>query len=650
MSAAEYDRLGFMCGLEVHQQLATRSKLFCRCPGGIRSKQVDAEVLRHMRPTLSELGEYDGTALMEFKTKKEIVYQLARCSVCTYELDDTPPFEIDQESIDISIEVAKLLNLNLVSELHVMRKQYLDGSIPTGFQRTAMVGLTGSIPFRESELGPERQLRVRQLSLEEDSCREVSDVGHRVVFRTDRLGMPLIESVTEPDLLTPDDVMAGADLLARVVRATGRVRRGAGAARQDVNVSIAGGRRVEIKGVSSHRLLPKLVHIEAFRQLNLLRVRAELHKRGVTSETFGAPDSGLPWEESPLVIDARATLKKAEFVPIRDAFDNDEMICAVRLPGFRGLLAHRTQPGVTFARELSDRVRVIACLTGRPFMIHSDVRDYGLAGPLWSHLRVACKAESGDAVVVLWGDEEDVATAAWEVLARAQEALVGVPAETRQAFADGTTGFERILPGADRMYPDTDTPPVLILDAWVDRAEERLPSRPWDREDQYRRLGLSDDAARRLETAPWAALFDELDPAKGVPARRLAAGLEKRLPEQWRQEFERVVPSAERLAPLVAALEEGGAFLEVFETMLTKLLRQPECSAEQLIAEIDASDPEASLRGLITDTVARQVEVKSDDRGAMLRWAMGRVMPPLRGRVDPGSVRNRLVEELGTAS
>lgn len=649
MSAAEYDQLGFMCGLEVHQQLATQSKLFCRCPAGIRSKQVDAEVLRHMRPTLSELGEYDGTALMEFKTKKEIVYQLERCSVCTYELDDTPPFEIDQESIGISIEVAKLLNLNLVSELHVMRKQYLDGSIPTGFQRTAMVGLSGSIPFRESELGSDRQLRVRQLSLEEDSCREVSDVGHRVVFRTDRLGMPLIESVTEPDLLTPDDVKAGADLLARVVRATGRVRRGAGAARQDVNVSIAGGRRVEIKGVSSHRLLPKLVHIEAFRQLNLLRVRAELQSRGVTPETYDAPDADLPWEESPLIIDARAALKKVEFVPIRDALDNDEMVCAVRLPGFRGLLAHRTQPGVTFAREVADRARVIACLTGRPFMIHSDVHDYGLTEPLWSHLRIACKAESSDAVVVLWGNEQDVATAACEVLARAQEALVGVPAETRQAFANGTTGFERILPGADRMYPDTDTPPVPILDAWVADAEKRMPVRPWDREDHYRRLGLSDNAARRLAAAPWAALFDELAPAKGVPARRLAAGLEKRLPEQWRLELERVLPSAERLAPLVVALEAGGAFLEVFETMLTRLLRQPECSAEQLIAEIDASDPEASLQGLIAETVAKRIEVKSDDRGAMLRWAMGRVMPPLRGRVDARSVRNRLVEELGAA-
>ncbi|MDH3456417.1 MAG: hypothetical protein OER90_06205, partial [Gemmatimonadota bacterium] len=161
MKTGDYSALGFMSGLEVHQQLHTRSKLFCRCPAGKRVTRVDAEILRHMRPTLSELGEYDGTALMEFKTKKEIVYLLERGSVCTYEMDDTPPFAIDDEAVNIALELAHLLNLNLVSELHVMRKQYLDGSIPTGFQRTTMVGLTGTIPFRVPELGVDRELRIR---------------------------------------------------------------------------------------------------------------------------------------------------------------------------------------------------------------------------------------------------------------------------------------------------------------------------------------------------------------------------------------------------------------------------------------------------------------------------------------------------------
>ena len=102
-------------GLEVHAQLLTRTKMFCRCPAGRYSTEYDAEVLRHMRPTLSELGEYDGTALMEFKTKKNVVYLLHKSNVCTYEMDDTPPFMIDETALDIALEVALLLNLNLYS-------------------------------------------------------------------------------------------------------------------------------------------------------------------------------------------------------------------------------------------------------------------------------------------------------------------------------------------------------------------------------------------------------------------------------------------------------------------------------------------------------------------------------------------------------
>jgi glutamyl-tRNA(Gln) amidotransferase subunit E len=467
MTSGDYEALGFMSGLEVHQQLRTRSKLFCRCPAGRRVTRVDAEVLRHMRPTLSELGEYDGTALMEFKTKKEIVYLLERGSVCTYEMDDTPPFPMDQEAVRIAIEMAELCNLNLVSELHVMRKQYLDGSIPTGFQRTAMVGLTGSIPFRVPELGVNRELRIRQLSLEEDSCREVSDVGHRITFRTDRLGMPLTEVVTEPELTTPRELQAAARLVTEVARATEKVFRGPGAGRQDVNVSVAGGRRVEIKGVHHHRGLPLLVHTEAFRQLNLLRVKVELERRGVGADALEIPPEGKPWDVSGLVVDARSVLRHSQYHPVRQAIQGGEMAVAVRLRGFAGLLAHPTQLGVTFAREIADRVRVIACPVRQPFMTHSDLGVESLEGSRWNQLGKALGSDLGDAIIVVWAPEADAATAAREILIRAREALAGIPAETRQAFPDGTTGFERILPGADRMYPDTDTPPLPISDTTI---------------------------------------------------------------------------------------------------------------------------------------------------------------------------------------
>ena len=271
----DYKKVGLRVGLEVHQQLDTKRKLFCSCPAGVYTSSHDGAVLRHMRPTLSELGEYDGTALMEFKTKKNVVYLLHKSNVCTYEMDDTPPFPINQEALDISIEQCLMLGCDIVDEVHIARKQYLDGSIPTGFQRTAIVGVEGSIPFRG------RRISITQVSVEEDSCREVSDRGHLIVWRTDRLGMPLIETVTGPDLRTPEEVEEAILCIGRVCRSTGHVRVGMGASRQDVNVSVAGGRRVEIKGVPKAGLAPALVHGEAVRQVNLLKLRDELRGQGL---------------------------------------------------------------------------------------------------------------------------------------------------------------------------------------------------------------------------------------------------------------------------------------------------------------------------------------------------------------------------------
>jgi glutamyl-tRNA(Gln) amidotransferase subunit E len=649
LSAEDYAILGFMAGLEVHQQLRTRSKLFCRCPAGRYVDGCDAEVLRHMRPTLSELGEYDGTALMEFKTKKEIVYLLERGSVCTYEIDDTPPFPMDHEAVSIALEVAMLLDLHLVSELHVMRKQYLDGSIPTGFQRTAMVGLTGEIPFLVPELGIDRSLRIRQLSLEEDSCREVSDVGHRITFRTDRLGMPLTETVTEPDLLTPLELQACARLVARIAQVTGKVRRGPGAARQDVNVSVAGGRRVEIKGVPYHRGLPRLVHIEAFRQLNLLRIKAELENRAIGADVVRLRDGGIPWEVSALVADVTGELGGSSHLPLREAIERGETAVAVRLGGFSGLLSHRTQPQRTFAGELAERIRVIACPEHRPFMAHSDQDPSPLTDYEWRDVRRAVTASAADSVVLVWMPRDDAATAAREILLRASEALVGIPAETRQALPDGTTGFERILPGPDRMYPDTDTPPLPVSDRAVAAVRARLPEPPWTREQRYQELGLETRAARRLASSPWAGAFDAVAPEVPAVARRVASALEKRVPFLERRGHTELAP--ERVAPLVRALEAGTIRPEATERALDDLVRHPDREPDVLLERYRVREDAAErCERRVAEVVAQASALNGADPEGVLRWAMGRVMPAFLGQLDPRYIRERLTTALSAPS
>ena len=321
-----YDKIGFKSGLEVHQQLLTEEKLFCHCPAGIynRSEDFDAEVVRHMRPTLSELGEYDGTALMEFKTKKEIIYRLKNETTCTYEVDDTPPFPINREALAIALEISLLSILNIVGELHITRKQYLDGRIPTGFQRTAILGVEGEISLKN------KKIRLIQLSLEEDSCREISDVGHIRTFKTDRLGIPLIETVTYPDCINPDEVREACDYIRFLNRSTGKVRTGSGSGRQDVNVSCKGGTRVEIKGVSHTKWIPELTHNECFRQWSLLKIRDILRKR------INDPSG---WKIIYRYLNNQNTNSfRFTYEPIKNARKLSNPIIAVNLPGFRGVL------------------------------------------------------------------------------------------------------------------------------------------------------------------------------------------------------------------------------------------------------------------------------------------------------------------------
>ncbi|MCF8230142.1 MAG: Glu-tRNA(Gln) amidotransferase subunit GatE [Bacteroidales bacterium] len=465
----DYDRIGFKSGLEVHQQLDTTEKLFCHCPAGIynHSDDYDAELIRHMRPTLSELGEYDGTALMEFKTRKEIIYRIKNETACTYEVDDTPPFPLNKEALEISIEISLLSKLNIVGEVHVTRKQYLDGSIPTGFQRTGIIGVEGELQLKN------KKIRLIQLSLEEDSCREISDVGHVRVYKTDRLGMPLIETVTYPDCVNPDEVKEACDYIRFLNRSTGKVRTGMGAGRQDVNVSCEGGSRVEIKGVAHTKWIPELTHVEAFRQYALLNIRKKLKEKIADPSAWKMHSEALKYHSY-----------NFDYQPIKDAIKRGERIYAANLPGFKGILSHFTQPGKSFANEISDRLKVIACIE-KPNSTNSEDLDPVVSKEDFRKIANLLDAGEDDAQIIFWGPEDDIKTALETIEERCHMAFEGVPNETRKSFEDGTTIFERVLPGADRMYPDTDTAPIPLAADYIEGLKKNLPE---DVADRYRKM------------------------------------------------------------------------------------------------------------------------------------------------------------------
>lgn len=625
MPNADWKALGFRCGLEIHHQLLTEKKLFCHCPAGKYSDKYHAEVQRHMRPTLSELGEYDGTALMEFKTKKEIIYRLNRDTVCTYEMDDNPPFLINDQAVDIALTIALALKCKIVGELHIIRKQYLDGSIPAGFQRTTIVGVDGEITLSSGKV-----VKIIQLGLEEDACREISDQGHRVIFMADRLSMPIIEVVTDSNLNTPEEAGEAAERIRRLLRATQMVRRGSGAGRQDVNVSIEGSTRVEIKGVPRIPRIPELTAYEALRQKELLDIRNTLQTRGLKA---GDKPGTIH------VVPAEVELHQPELAAALEAGDT---VRAIKLPKSLGILSHELSGGRVFVDDLAGRVRVIACLDQVPNLFHTDLGG-GLDRNDLDYLNELAGCGDEDAVVVVWGSDEDTDTAAKEIIDRYAEAIEGVPNETRQALANNSTDFERVLPGPDRMYPDTDSPPSMLTDERVEAARAKVPVLPWIREERYLEQGLSADMAARLSFSPWANLYDRLMEEKAVAPMRAAEVLTRMLVALGRQEIPVENLDEKKLEMILRALGSGKVYREGLLDLLAAWAAEPELSFGEILGELGWFPlQENDVRDEIAKALdaARELEPRAEEN--LHPIAMGLVMARLAGRVSSADVLGML--------
>ena len=646
-----YAEIGLISGLEVHQQLFTERKMFCHCPARRYTSTHDGEVLRHMRPTLSELGEYDGTALMEFKTRKNIIYLLHKENVCTYEMDDTPPFLVNQDAVDVAIEQCLMLGCDIVDEVHIARKQYLDGSIPTGFQRTAIVGVNGRLPFRG------RELTILQVSVEEDSCREVSDEGHLIIWRTDRLGMPLIETVTGPDLRTPDEVADAILLIGRVCRSTGHVRVGLGASRQDVNVSVRGGRRVEIKGVPKAGWAPGLVHGEAIRQVNLLKLRDELIHRGfTTADSIGVESADVTslfasseaafltvggWEKY-----AREEQRRAGFEIGNGKFT----VRAIRVKGLGHTLAWPTQPDWIFAHELAGRIRVIAGLDQRPILLHSEKwPDYHRSLQELRKVRARLKCNPEDGIVLVWGPDEDTVTAADEVRLRYIDAINGIPNETRQPFEDGSTDFERILPGPDRMYPDTDSPPSRVTRERVERLHAALSPRPWEREARYSAAGVPTSTTHFLIRRGAARLVDLVTDVCRAPVLQACVLFGERVKGLRRDGVPVDTVSDDRWCELFTLAGRCPRLWEAWDLVVRALAAAPDRSVAAIVGDLGlGATPDGWRQGVGAAVTEASGRLYVPDNDRLFRFSMGLAMCELRGKVPALEVADAVKTEIAS--
>jgi glutamyl-tRNA(Gln) amidotransferase subunit E len=614
MTRERYERLGLVAGLEIHQQLDTATKLFCRCPTSLR-EPADAtdRFVRYLHPTTSELGEVDAAALEEAQRAQRFEY-LTYDSTCLVEADEEPPHALNPEALAIAVQLAQMMQMAVVDVAPVMRKLVIDGSNTSGFQRTALIGKDGQITVDGAAIG------IEDLLLEEEAAQRVDTEGEDVTYSLDRLGIPLVEIGTAPDIRSPEQAQAVAAEIGMLLRSTGAVKRGLGSIRQDVNVSIAEGARVEIKGVQQLQEIGTIVRAEVDRQEALLAIRDALTRRDV--------EIGTP-------VDVTPVLGETDAAVVRDALEAGGTVLGVRLGGFGGLLGRTLQPERRLGSELADHARK----AGAGGLFHSDeLPAYGIGAGLVSAVGETLGVGADDAFVLIAADRS-VAEAAMEaVCARAATACDGVPEETRAAMEAGGSRYLRPLPGAARMYPETDVPPVS-----VDRSAVEVPELLRDRIGRYERdHGLSADLARGVADGRWRESFDAVV-AEGVDPTLAASTLTETMTMLRREGVPVTRLQAEAVQDVLTRCDAGALAKEAIAPVLEALATDPERSVDAAVEAADAGGVDAAAVDAVVTAVvdANADQVRAEGMNAFSAL-MGEAMAELRGRADGEVVSERL--------
>ena len=600
----DYQALGLIAGIEIHQQLNTREKLFCRCPTITRDVSEHRGTLsRYLRATASELGEIDRAAEEEMMQNRLFSY-FTYDTTCLVENDEEPPSPLNQEALEIALTISKMFQMKYIPQIHTMRKLVIDGSNTSGFQRTAMVAAHGVLPGGG---------RIDTVCVEEEAAQRVKDN----TFSLDRLGIPLIEITTSPCLHTPTDVQETAGYIGMILRSTGKVKRGIGTIRQDINVSIRDGARVEIKGVQELDLIDEVVRREVIRQVSLLAIRDELVQRNAcistdtidVTELFRSSDSKI--------------LKKAK------------EIRAIKLEGFAGLIGKEIQPGRRLGSEVSDYAK--KCGVGGLF--HTDeLPAYGVSLQELAALKEKCQASLEDAVVIVADTPKKCACAMKQIAHRAALAIMGIPEETRKMLEDGSTSYMRPLPGAARMYPETDVMPVLITESyWQDLA---LPEILTEKASRFiQEYHLDPAVARQMAYSEFSLLF-ETAVSQGIKPSLAARTLLATIKELSRDGVPVHTLSGDEILRVLQAVSDGEAAKEAVPAILSAVAGG--MSVVDAVLTQSPAITENELEKIVQAVVQERIAFVRERGSGAVAPLMGVVMKEVRGSVD-GKVVNETV-------
>lgn len=613
----DYEKIGLKMGLEVHQQLNTDQKLFCPCECNLTDKKPEFKVLRNLRPTQSELGKIDRAAFEESRRKLNFIYEAYTHETCLVEADEEPPHPLNLEALEISLILASLLNMHVVDEFHVMRKQVIDGSNTGGFQRTGLVATEGIL---ETEYG---NVVIENLCLEEDAARRIGHEKGMVTFRLDRLGIPLVEITTDPSMKHPEQVKDVAYQIGQILRST-KVKRGLGTIRQDLNISIREGARVEIKGVQDLDLMPTMVNNEITRQINLVKIRDELLKRNasVDDELYDVAD---------ILSDTSSKI-----------ISKAESVFAIKLNGFKGLIGMEIQPGRRFGTELAGYAKKM----GVAGLFHTDeLPAYGIMEHEVNAINEFLNLEEEDAFILIADNKEKTINALQEVQRRAQMALDGVPEETRKVTPEGNTEYLRPLPTASRMYVETDIPAKSISRNLLEDINANLPELPEEKKIRIiKEYNLSEDLATQLVRTDNVDNFEEIKSKTNADSTTLASALAYTLKELRRDGCDIEKLNTNVMIETFNLLVGGKISKDAINQILENVCREdnsPQKAAESLnLIMLSEEDAEK----IISEIVESNEKMVNDRGMGAMGPLMGMAMKKLKGKAD-GKLVNKLLKD-----
>ena len=472
-----YKKLGLKVGIEIHQRLATKKKLFCNCGAELKESKSVFTFKRRLRPTTSEIGEIDKAAFQEFVRNREFVYHVYSNN-CSIETDSDFPYEINKEALEIALQLAKLLKMQIPDELQIMRKVVIDGSNTTGYQRTLLIAIGRQDSYIETSYG---KVHLKELQLEEESATKIEENEKEIHYRLDRLGIPLVELSCKPEIWHPKQAKEFASKLGLLLRSL-KVQRGIGSIRQDVNISIKEGARIEIKGFQELKELDKLIENEVLRQLDLIKIKKELR------------DKEIKFEEK----EVTNLFKNSKSKILRDLAKTK--IIGLKVINLSGLFKKKCGK-ITLGKEIANYVKFF----GLKGILHTDedLKRYGLTEKEIEKLREELEAEKQDLLILIGGENSKKALEL--IKKRIEQLKLGVPKETRFA-EDSLTRYARELPGAARMYPETDLPKIKVID--LEKIE--IPESLEQKEKRFIELGLSKDQAIQITRSKDLQLFESL--------------------------------------------------------------------------------------------------------------------------------------------